>query len=82
MNNLNRKSRKEKVVGKRASLTTSVEVVTAMTSKTPVFSGNHGDDWTIWELKMSEHLMEKGLDACLDPNFETRLPNKESGPFE
>jgi hypothetical protein len=26
--------------------------------------------------------MEKGLDTCLDPNFETRLPNKESGPFD
>jgi len=26
--------------------------------------------------------MEKGLDACLDPTFETRLLNKESGPFD
>jgi hypothetical protein len=32
-------------------------------------------------MKMSAHLMEKGLDACLDPNFETRLPEKEIGPF-
>ncbi len=31
---------------------------------------------------MSAHLMEKGLYACLDPNFETRLPNKESGRFD
>ena len=33
-------------------------------------------------MKMSAHLIEKGLDACLDPTFETRLPNKESGPFD
>ncbi len=26
--------------------------------------------------------MEKGLDACLDPDFETRLPEKESWPFD
>jgi hypothetical protein len=62
--------------------TANVEVVPGTTSKTPVFSGNHGDDWTIWEMKFSAHLMEKGLDACLDPNFKTRLPNKESGPFD
>ncbi len=61
--------------------TTNVEVVTGTTSKPPVFSGNHGDDWTIWEMKMMAHLMEKGLDKCLDPNFETRLPTKEYGPF-
>ncbi len=65
----------------QASTMTNVEVVTAMTSKMPVFSGNHGDDWTIWEMKMLAHVMEKGLDACLDPNFETRLPEKEIGPF-
>ena len=28
------------------------------------------------------HLMENGLDAYLDPDFETRLPDKESGPFD
>jgi len=56
----------------------NVEVVTGTTSKMPVFSGNHGDDWAIWEMKMSAHLMEKGLDACLDPTIETRLPNKEN----
>ncbi len=60
---------------------TNVEVVTGATSKTPVFSGNHSDDWTIWEMKMTAHLMEKGLDACLDPNFKTRLPAKKNGPF-
>jgi hypothetical protein len=43
-----------------ASVTTSnVEVVMGNTSKTPVFSGNHGNDWTIWEMKFSAHLMEK-----------------------
>ncbi len=66
-----------------ASLATSnVEVVMGTTSKTPVFSGNHGDDWTIWDMKFSAHLMEKGLDACLDPDFENRLPTKEIGPFD
>ncbi len=30
---------------------------------------------------MMAHLMEKGLDKCLDPNFETRLPTKENQPF-
>jgi hypothetical protein len=33
-------------------------------------------------MKFLAHLMEKGLDACLDPDFGTRLPNKESGPFD
>jgi hypothetical protein len=73
------------VVATRAnasSTISNVEVVSGTTSKTPVFSGNLGDDWTIWEMKMSAHLMEKGLDACSVPTFETRLPNKESGPFE
>jgi hypothetical protein len=45
--------------GSRASAgaaTTNIEVVTGMTSKPPVFSGNHGDDWTIWEIKMTAHL--------------------------
>jgi len=65
-----------------SSNTSNVEVVSGTTLKMPVFSGNHGDDWTIWEMKFSAHLMEKGLDACLDPTFETRLPNKESGPFD
>ena len=54
-----------------SAVTTNVEVVAGTTSKPPVFSGNHGDDWTIWEIKMTAHLMEKGLDECLDPNFET-----------
>jgi len=72
------------VVATRAnasSTISNVEVVTGTTLKKPVFSGNHGNDWTIWEMKMLAYLMEKGLDACLDPTFETRLPNKESGPF-
>ncbi len=30
---------------------------------------------------MTAHLMEKGLNVCLDPNFEARLPTKENGPF-
>jgi hypothetical protein len=25
--------------------------------------------------------MKKGLNSCMDPNFETRLPPKENGPF-
>jgi hypothetical protein len=66
-----------------ASVTTSnVEVVTGTTSKMPVFSGNHGNEWTIWEMKMSAHLLEKGVNACLDPDFETRLPEKENGLFD
>ncbi len=31
---------------------------------------------------MLVHLMEKGLDACLDLNFKTRLSKKEIGPFD
>jgi len=59
----------------QASSTTSVEVVTAMTSKKPVFSGNHGDDWTIWEMMMLTHLMEKGI-GCM---FGSRFQNKTAG---
>jgi hypothetical protein len=47
--------------GTRASAsaaTTNVDVVTGTTSKPPVFSGNHGEDWTIWEMKMTAHLMD------------------------
>ena len=68
------------VVATRAnasSTISNVEVVTGTTSKMPVFSGNHGNDWTIWEMKFLAHLMEKGLGACLDPTFEARLPKKE-----
>jgi hypothetical protein len=77
--------KRKEVVATRAnasSTTSNVEVVTEMTSKMSVFSGNHGDDWTIWEMKFLAHLMKKGLDASLDPDFETRLPNKESEPFD
>ena len=73
------------VVATRAnasSATSNVEVVTGTTSKMPVFSGNHGNEWTIWEMKMSPNHTEKGLDACLDPDFENRLPTKEIGPFD
>jgi hypothetical protein len=48
------------VVATRAnasSATSNVEVVMGTTSKTPVFSGNHGDDWAIWEMKFLAHLM-------------------------
>ena len=37
------------------------EVVTTTNSKPPTFSGKHGDDYTIWEMKMIAHLMDKGL---------------------
>ncbi len=33
-------------------------------------------------MKMTAHLMDKGLDECLDPDFENRIPVKESGPFD
>ncbi len=49
--------------------------------KPPNFSGKHGDDWTMWEMKMTAHLMDKGLDECLEPSFESRLPANESRPF-
>jgi hypothetical protein len=62
--------------------TPSVEVVTTTSSKTPTFSGKHGDDWTMWEMNMTAHLMDKGLDKCLDPDFKNRLPRKDSGPFD
>ena len=68
------------VVATRAnasSATSNVEVVTETTSKMPVFSGNHGDDWTIWDMKFLAHLMKKGLDACLDPDFDNKLLTKE-----
>ncbi len=31
---------------------------------------------------MTAHLMDKGLNICLDPDFENRLPVKEIGPFD
>ncbi len=63
-------------------MTSSVEVVTMTNSKPPNFSGKHGDDWTMWEMKMTAHLMDKGLNECLEPSFESRLPANESGPFD
>ncbi len=62
--------------------TSSVEVVAMTNSKPPTFSGKHGDDWTMWEVKKTAHLMDKGLGERLDPDFENRLPVKESGPFD
>jgi hypothetical protein len=64
------------------TVTQSVEVVTTTSLKPPTFSGKHGDDWGMWEMKMTAHLMDKGLDKCLDPDFKNRLPVKESGPFD
>jgi hypothetical protein len=61
---------------------TPVEVVATTSSKAPVFSGKHDDEWTIWEMKMTAHLIEKGLDMCLEPGFEDKLPNKEIGPHD
>jgi hypothetical protein len=57
---------------------TNVEDVVGMTSKAPVFSGNQSDDWTIWEMKMSANLMEKGLGPCVVPGFETILDDTVS----
>ncbi len=31
---------------------------------------------------MTAHLMDKGLNKCLDPDFKNRQPVKESGPFD
>jgi hypothetical protein len=73
------------VLTTRTNLTTakpSVEVDTTKSLKPPTFSGKHGDDWTMWEMKMTAHLMDKGLNECLDPDFKNRLPVKESGPFD
>ena len=65
-----------------SATTSSVEVATTTNSKPPTFSGKHRDDWTIWEMKMIAHLMDKGLDECLEPDFNDRLRANERGPFE
>ncbi len=31
---------------------------------------------------MTAHLMDKGLDMCLEPGFESKLTEKEIGPFD
>jgi hypothetical protein len=62
--------------------TAAVEVVATANIKAPVFSGKHGNDWTIWEMKMTAHLMDKGLDVCLEQDFESKFPTKEIGPFK
>ncbi len=33
-------------------------------------------------MKMTAHLMDKGLNKCLDPDFENRIQVKKSGPFD
>jgi hypothetical protein len=73
------------VVTTQKNLTTatlSVEVVTTTSSKQPTFSGKHGNNWTMGEMKMTAHLMDKGLKECLNPDFKNRLPVTESGPFD
>ncbi len=79
-----RKAYLKMVLTTRANLVTtpSVEVVMMTSLKPPTFSGKHGDDWTIWEMKMAANLMNKGLNKCLNPNFKNRLPVKESGSFD
>ncbi len=62
--------------------TPNVEVVTTTSLKPPIFSGKHGNDWMIWEMKMTAHLMDKVLDKCLNPDFKNRLPVKEYGLFD
>ena len=32
-------------------------------------------------MKMITHLMDKGLDECIETEFENRLPANKSGPF-
>jgi hypothetical protein len=61
---------------------TSVKVIMTTKLKAPVFSGKRGDEWTIWEMKMTAHLINMGLDMCLEPGFESKLPKKEIGPFD
>jgi len=63
-------------------MASSVEVVTTTNSKPPTFSGKHGGDWTIWEMKMIAHLMDKGLNECLEPEFGNRLTANESKPVD
>ena len=58
--------------------TAAVEVVATTNTKAPVFSGKHGNDWTIWEMKMTAHLMDKGFNVCFQQDFESKL---ENGPF-
>jgi hypothetical protein len=62
--------------------TSSVEVVAITSSKPPTISGKHRDDWTMWEMKMTAHQMDKESDKCLDLDFKNRLLVKESGPFD
>jgi hypothetical protein len=62
------KQKKSNMVATRTGAgnsTAAVEVVAMANNKAPVFSGKHGNDWTIWEMKMTAHLMDKGLDVCL-----------------
>ena len=63
------------------SSTAAVEVVATTHTKAPFFSGKHGNDWTIWEMKMTAHLMDKGLDMCLEEEFNAKFLAKEIGPF-
>jgi len=65
-----------------SAMASSVEVMMTTNSKPPTFSGKHGDEWTIWEMKTIAHLMDKRLNECFEPEFENRLPANESGPFD
>ncbi len=81
----NRKQKKSSLVATRTGAGTStaaVEVVAMANTKAPVFSGKHGNDWTIWEMKLTAHLMDKRLDVCLEQDFESKFPTKEIGPFK
>jgi hypothetical protein len=66
------------VLRTQANLATapSVEVVMTTSSKPPTLSDKHGDDWMIWEMKMTAHLMDKGLDKCLDPDFKKQTTSE------
>jgi len=71
------------VVATRAnasSTISNVEVVTGTTSKTPVFSGNHGDDWTIWEMRCRRILWKRDWTHVWIRLSKQDYPKKENGP--
>jgi len=67
---------------KSGTIIEKVEVSNQNNSKPPQFNGKAGDTWLLWSMKFKADMVMKGLSEAFLPEFESKLPEKEAGPFD